>query len=85
MPNSDSAPEPASVTPEPAGVRIENILKVGSMVGGQVIGTSIGQMTVQRDLIIIQTFQYIHERPDRGGGGAARGVYVASFVEPAGK
>ena len=31
------------------------------MAGGRIIGTNIGQMTVQRDAII-QTFQHIHVR-----------------------
>ncbi|MCX6033137.1 MAG: NACHT and WD repeat domain-containing protein [Chloroflexi bacterium] len=47
--------------PEPTGARISVKQQVGVIDGGQVIGTSIGQMTVQRDAII-QTFQHIHER-----------------------
>ena len=61
MPSSDSAPSPASVTPQPAGARITNDQRIGAVAGGQVIGTSIGQMTVQRDAII-QTLQNIHVR-----------------------
>jgi DNA-binding NarL/FixJ family response regulator len=40
---------------------IEIAQHVGAVAGGQVIGASIGQMTVQRNAII-QTFQHIHVR-----------------------
>ena len=52
------SPDPA---PDSPAARIEVAQHVGAVAGGQIIGTNIGQMTVQRDAII-QTFQHIHER-----------------------
>ena len=53
-----SSPDPA---PDSPAARIEAAQHAGAVVGGQIIGTNIGQMTVQRDAII-QAFQHIHVR-----------------------
>ena len=46
------SPDPA---PDSPAARIEVAQRVGAVAGGQIIGTNIGQMTVQGDAII-QTF-----------------------------